>query len=238
MNHLKRYLLDRSFFYFFVAILLSFTLIVFASIQTISSAFLISGDQELDQLRNGNTLTGEQIDRLISSREKSLLAWNTGQKWTDLGLAYLLKAPLQKPRTEKRQTLEKAISSLQKGLALAPSNPWGWTRLAHAHILLNGPSNDAAQALVRAIVVAPYEPNLHFTRLALCFSAWPYFPKTAWPLVFKQIRVGWRVSPQKLVDLATQKRRVQIVRSALLEDQNALKGFESLLLKSLTSSKQ
>jgi len=199
--------------------------------------FLIPGNQVLEDLRTGKNLTDDQIDTLIASRKRSLQFFESGQKWTDIGLAFLLLEARTHDSEEKKAILTKAITSLEKGLSLAPSNPWGWTRLAHAYILLEGPSEKAAEALVRAILVAPYEPSILLTRLTLVLSAWEYLPKNAWPLAFAQVRTVWRSTPDDLTKLALNSHRLHIVRSALLEAPENLKKFEILVQKTLAAGK-
>ena len=238
MNGIGNLKLNRPLLYSAFLIFLAVMLTFFAVTHTVSSLLLVPGNQVLDDLRKGEPLSAEQINSLISSRERSLKFSESGQKWTDIGLALLLQESLNQGPKEKREALESAITSLKNGLSQAPSNPWGWVRLAHAYILLEGPSEQAAEALIRAMVVAPYEPRLMFTRLSLVFATWESFPKNVWPLVFGQVRMAWRHSPENLVDLTIKTRRLQVVRSALLEDKNAFENFERLVGKSLSSQKK
>jgi len=229
--------LNRPLTYSLAVLLLGILLTISALTHTVSSLFLIPGNKILENLRTGEKLTDDQIDTLIVSRKRSLIFFESGQKWTDIGLALLLLEARTQDTEKKKAILKEAIASLEKGLSLAPSNPWGWTRLTHGYILLEGPSKKAAEALVRAILVAPYEPSILLTRLTLVFSSWEYLPKNAWPLAFAQVRTAWRSTPDELTKLALNNHRLHIVRSALLEDSENLKKFEILVQKALAAGK-
>ena len=124
-----------------------------------------------------------------------------------------------------------AIVSLKTGLALAPANPFVWTRLAYAQSLLTGPSPSVASALRMALLTARYEPRLLFIRLELCLRSWSYFKSDDHQLVFQQVRLAWRKNGRRLVDLAVETGQVNVVRAALLGSRKDLSGFEKRLGK-------
>jgi hypothetical protein len=125
--------------------------------------------------------------------------------------------------------MDEAITSLRKGLALAPANPYAWTRLAYAETQLNGWSPAALAALRLAFITAPYEPRLALSRLRLSFLAWPHMTPEDRELVFQQIRYTWKNSPRKLTVLALDLRVANLVRAALLTSPDDLDNFEKRL---------
>jgi hypothetical protein len=127
--------------------------------------------------------------------------------------------------------VSQAIASLKTGLAMAPANPFAWTRLAYAQSLMLGPSPSVASALRMAMLTARYEPRLLFIRLELCFRSWSFFRTDDHELVFQQVRLAWRKSRKRLVDLAVKTGQVNVVRAALLRSRKDLSAFEKRLGK-------
>ena len=66
-----------------------------------------------------------------------------------------------------------------------------------------------------ALITARYIPHLLFVRLDLCLVAWPYFDSDTRDLVFQQVRIAWRWSPDRLVNLALIMGQLDLVRTAL-----------------------
>ena len=123
----------------------------------------------------------------------------------------------------------RAIESLRAGLTRAPAWPCAWTRLALAELEAGGPSPELAKPLEMALITARYTPRLLFVRLDLCLIAWPYFDSDAREMVFQQVRIAWRMSPERLVDLALIMERLDVVRTALLISPLELEAFEKRL---------
>ncbi|MGF1639323.1 MAG: hypothetical protein ACFCUO_00075 [Rhodospirillales bacterium] len=119
-----------------------------------------------------------------------------------------------------------AIAALRRRLALAPADPYGWTRLAYAESRLDGWSPRALSALRLAILSAPYEPRLTAARLRLSFAAWPHMAPEDRQLVFRQIRFGFQDAPHDLAVLAVDLGVVDLVRAALLASPEDLARFE------------
>ena len=96
---------------------------------------------------------------------------------------------------------------------------------------MTGPSPSVASALRMAILTARYEPRLLFIRLELCFQYWSYFKPEDRELVFQQVRLAWRTSRKRLVDMAVKTGQVNLVRAALLGSREDLSAFEKRLRK-------
>jgi hypothetical protein len=210
--------------------LVAIALLVLAVPRTISSFLLIPSGPVMIKLQLLQPVTASELDMLVAS-QRSGLDWDSrGRTRTDLGLAYLLKAD-QRPHDDVqwRQDMGKAITSLREGLALAPANPYAWTRLAYAETQLNGWSPEAIAALRLAFVTAPYEPRLALSRLRLSFLAWPHMTPEDRRLVFQQIRFAWKNSPRELTALAFDLRVANLVRAALLTSPDDIADFEKRL---------
>ena len=80
-----------------------------------------------------------------------------------------------------------------------------------------------------ALITARYESRLLFVRLDLCLVAWPYFDSDAREMVFEPVRIAWRRSPDRLVELALIMELLDVVRTALLNSSPELKAFEKAL---------
>ncbi len=207
-------------------------LLVGAVPRTIAALAMLPAGPVLHEIQNLRSVGRDDLEILIASQRRGLRFGESGRKWTDLGLAQLLLAREQGVRGGiKVEMVSPAIVSLKTGLALAPANPFAWTRLAYAQLLMMGPSPSVASALRMAILTARYEPRLLFIRLELCFQSWSYFKPEDRELVFQQVRLAWRNSRKRLVDVAVKTGQVNVVRAALLRSRKDLSTFEKRLRK-------
>ena len=213
-----------------LALIAGAVLVVAGIPRTIAAFTMLPGDPVLREIQNLRPVEQDNLDVLIVAQGRGLLFGESGRKWTDLGLAQLLLAREQGvPGGIKLEMVSPAIASLKTGLALAPANPFAWTRLAYAQSLMTGPSPSVASALRMAMLTARYEPRLLFIRLELCLRSWSYFRPDDRELVYQQVRFAWRKKPKRLVDLAVGTGRVNVVRAALLRSREDLSAFEKRL---------
>ncbi len=198
--------------------------------RTIATFTLLPGYPVLREIQNLGDVGRDSLDVLIASLGRGLLFGETGRKWTDLGLAQLLLAREHGVQDGiGKETVSQAVASLTAGLALAPANPFAWTRLAYAQTLMTGPSPSVASALRMAMLTARYEPRLLFIRLELSLQSWSYFRPKDHALVYQQVRFAWSKKPKRLVDLAVGTGRVNVVRAALLRSRKDISAFEKRL---------
>jgi len=220
-----------------VTLFVGTVMIVFGVARTIAAFSMLPGTPVLKNIQSFNTVQADGLELLIESRKRGLRWIDSGRAWTDLGLAQLLLASAEGVDGERRRSLVgDAIESLNAGLALAPANPFAWTRLAYAESLKNGPSPRVVSALRMALLTAQYEPRLLFVRLELCFQAWAHFGPEDRDLIFKKVRFAWQTQPKRLAELALRIDRVNLVRAALLSSRADLNGFEKLLREQQSSS--
>jgi hypothetical protein len=192
----------------------------------------ISGNPVLKRIQNHESVSREQLEDLIRSREDALYWRESAETWSELGLAQLLLAlEAEIDNQKKRDLIIASISSLKKSLARAPADAFVWTRLAYAQLLLSGPSPEVATTLRMALQTAPYEPRLFAVRLELAFLAWPYLGPDDRDLVLQQVRWAWRHRRGELVGLARSLDRIDVVRAALSREPEELLRFEKLLKK-------
>jgi hypothetical protein len=223
-------LVVKNRFFAGVIALVAIALLVLAVPRTISAFVMIPSGPVMIKLQLLQPVAANELDTLVASQHSGLNWDSRGRTRTDLGLAYLLMAD-QRSRDDVqwRKDMDEAITSLRKGLALAPANPYAWTRLAYAETQLNGWSPAALAALRLAFITAPYEPRLALSRLRLSFLAWPHMTPEDRELVFQQIRYTWKNSPRKLTVLALDLRVANLVRAALLTSPDDLDNFEKRL---------
>ena len=213
-----------------VTALVAIALLVLAVPRTISAFVTIPSGPVMIKLQLLQPVATEELNTLIESQHRGLNWDSRGRTRTDLGLARLLMAD-QRPRDDSQwqANMDEAIKSLREGLALAPANPYAWTRLAYAETQLNGWSPAAIAALRLAFVTAPYEPRLVLSRLRLSFLAWPHMTPEDRRLVFQQISYAWKDGPRELTVLAMDLRVANLVRAALLTSPDDLADFEKRL---------
>ncbi len=213
-----------------LALIAGAVLVVAGIPRTIAAFTMLPGVSVLREIQNRRPVERDNLGVLIVAQERGLFFGESGRKWTDLGLAQLLLAYEEAVQGGiGKEMVSEAIASLKTGLALAPANPFAWTRLAYARSLIIGPSPSVVSALRMAMLTARYEPRLLFIRVELCLQSWSYFRPDDRELVYHQVRFAWRKNPKRLVDLAVGTGRVNVVRAALLRSRKDLSAFEKRL---------
>ena len=198
--------------------------------RTIAAFTLLPGYPVLWEIQHLRPVARDSLDVLIAALGRGLFFGETGRKWTDLGLAQLLLAREEGVQGGIGKELgSQAVASLKTGLALAPANPFAWTRLAYAQTLMTGPSPSVASALRMAMLTARYEPRLLFIRLELSLRSWSYFRPEDRELVYQQVRFAWSRNPKRLVEMAVGTGRVNVIRAALLRSRKDISAFEKRL---------
>ena len=137
------------------------------------------------------------------------------------------------PRADSnaRVYVQRAIDALKDGLARAPANPYAWARLAYAEALSQGWTPLAVSSLRLALITAPYEPRLLWSRLRMAFLAWRYMSSEDREIVLRQVRAAWNADQVELTRLAKELNQVGLVRAALMQTPEDAGVFEELLTK-------
>jgi hypothetical protein len=197
-------------------------LLLFLSVPRIVAEFLmLPGNRVLTMLQKGTTPSERDLAIFITSRERSLAWADSGRSRTDLALAQLLLAEREVGGTRYNDLMGQAVQSMRVGLALAPANPYAWTRMSFAALGTGVPSGSVAPLIEMSIRTGPVEPDLIFARLGLCFLEWPYFGSSSRALLEEQVRLAWHQSHDRLAVLARATGRADTVRSALPEPERA-----------------
>jgi hypothetical protein len=186
----------------------------------------------LRKLQDHQAVQSDELMTLAGAQEAGRFWLADGRLRTDLGLAYLLLAE-KLPRTDPNANayLQRAIDALATGLARAPANPYAWARLAYAEALAKGWTRLAVSSLRMALITAPYEPRLLWSRLRMSLLAWPEMSSEDQELIFQQIRYAWQADPSELARMAVELKQVNLVRAALLLSPDESAAFEELLKK-------
>lgn len=212
--------------------LASVALLAWGLPRTLSAFVMAPSAPVLRKLQNLEVVETQELETLAAAQQRGLFWSARGRTLTDLGLAQLLIAErLDDDLQQKRKQIEDAVSSLKSGLALAPANPYAWTRLAYASFQLHGWNREALSALRLAFATAPYDPRLLMSRLRLSFLAWPHLLREDRELVLQQVRYAWKHDPDELARIAADFDQINLVRAALLRDPSELAEFEQKLLK-------
>ena len=213
-----------------VAVVGGAVLLTLAVPRAIAAFAMLPGDPVLEAIQRGEETRESDVESLASSREAALAWIESGRMWTDLGLAQVrLVKTAGLWNEEGGRLLEQSASSLRRGLALAPANPFAWARLGYVELIRGGPSTAAAEALKMSMLTGAYEPHLMFSRLNLCLTAWRQFDEEGRRLVAEQIRFAWNRSRRTLVKLAARRDASQVVADALAESPKNVRAFSEAL---------
>ena len=213
-----------------LAALVGAGLLYLALPRTVAAILMLPGDPVLERMQKREPVDKKDLEILVRSRKRALDWVDSGRVHTDLGLAQLLLArEMESARAFDRALAHDAVASLRAGLALTPSSPHAWARLAYAEYVADGPSPTVAQALDMSLRTAPFEPRLTQVRVELALLAWPFLTTPTRRLVDDEIRRAWRQARPGLVAIARHSGRDDVVRAALSGDPAALSEFKERL---------
>jgi hypothetical protein len=210
--------------------LIAMVLLVIAVPRTVGVILSARSELVLRKLQDQKPVNMEELKTLASTQERGQFWLNDGRVRTDLGLAYLLLAE-KSPRDDASVYLQRATDALKAGLARAPANPYAWARLAYAEALSQGWSPLAVSSLRLAMITAPYERRLLWSRLRMAFLAWWYMSSEDREIVLQQVRAAWNADQEELTRLAIESNQVSLVRVALMQTPQDADIFEELLKK-------
>lgn len=203
-------------------------LVVVAAPRVVASLTTLPGEAVLGRIQDRRPVTAGELERLIRSRENAL-AWHaTGRLWTDLALARLMLVERRRIIRADRD-LPAIRDALRRGLAMAPANPYGWTRLAAVESALGAPPEAQASYVQMAILTGPYERPLVFPRLDLALAVWPAASLEDRSLIAQQIRWAWRADRQATLAAARRAAAVEAIRTALADSRENALALEDLL---------
>lgn len=206
------------------------TLIALGLPRTIGVLVSADGEPVLRKLQEQQPVTIDELSALIDAQQRGAFWLSDGRILTDLGLgALLLSENLPRGEAAANTALQEAITALEEGVARSPANPYAWSRLAYARALAEGWSPRAVAALRLALITAPYEPRLLWSRLRMAFLAWPQMAAEDREVVFQQVRWAWQANPTELARLAVEAQQLNLVRAALLRSPEETLVFEEMI---------
>jgi hypothetical protein len=213
-----------------LAALVGILTLYFAVPRTVAAALLLPGDGPLRALQNGRAPAPGAVEAIVGSRTAAAHWVDDGRLWTDRALARLVEAELTAAKDKQPPDpakLEEISRDLATGLALEPVNPHGWARLAYLRFLQKK-QLEVASALRLSFLTGPYEADMTFPRLRLALAVWSNFTTEERELARRQIRFGWLLSRDEVVELAILSRRTLVFRLALVNQPQDLAIFDSM----------
>ena len=178
----------------------------------------------ISELRSGERLEPRYLEIAAKSQAAALRWVADGRGWAGLGLIRFIEARrLGLAGDEGRAALDQSLAAHRRAVSLSPEQAYVWSRLAHAELLRGGPSPRLGPLLERAIATAPFDPDLVFPRLELCFLTWRQLDPSVRELAAGQVRFAARIAPERLAALARERYAMAAVRDALA-DTPALRG--------------
>ena len=153
----------------------------------------VPGNPVLKRLHDGNPRP-EALRGLIRSRKASLAWRETGRAAKELGLAHMMLAE-SGPGTERDQEYVLAEQALLRGLALAPVDPYAWTRLALVRMAQRRPPEEVASALGLALASGPNEDALLRPTVRAALHSWEALDAGRRREASRRIRAAWRADP-------------------------------------------
>jgi hypothetical protein len=130
------------------------------------------------------------------------------------------------------EILLEAERVVREALRREPAEPRAWSRLAWLVQFRQGPAAQILAALRMSMYLAPTDLGLLFWRIEAAGVHRASWDAGFEELLKRQIHIGWRVSPARLVKAAKTAVMKDWVRSLLGEHPGDLERFDQLLTKS------
>lgn len=137
----------------------------------LGSIWMATGDPIYQDLGEGKTLTPEEIQTLIDSRETALALTGDPKAASDLGLVYIAAGT-------SPEAIEKAIKSTEASLAAKPVSAFIWLRLATLLTFVPERRDEAAEAWQTARALAEVEPLMLHDRIRVGISLYRNLSET------------------------------------------------------------
>jgi hypothetical protein len=205
-----------------VSLTLGCVLLALAGPRLYGQLLMLPANKVQAAIDNDDAVSARELDALVQSRTRGLAWTDSGHTRLQLAAAEILLAQREVGGgTRYHALMAQALTALRDGLARAPADAYGWTRLAYARLALGEPADRVVPVLAMAIETAPVEATLIYPRLELCLIEWPYFAQAKPELFQQQIQLAWAQSRLRLVRLARSTSRLDAVRNALPETDRA-----------------
>lgn len=162
---------------------------------------LIVAEHELTllKMRRGQATTMQARAAAIEDYRRAVGWVEDASLQKELGaLAFSLGQDRGLPTSLRRSYFIEAEKALVSALARSPGDPYAWTQLAYARLLLHGPNDSFNRTLTQAITSGPYQPTLILPRLRLGLSNWPSLLPDTKQAVENQIWAAANLFPHRL----------------------------------------
>lgn len=177
---------------------------------------MLPGDPALFALEHNRPVSTEDLRTLAAGRAAAARWVGSGRVLTELAQAKLeLAQRPETPAAERPALLAETIALMRRGLARSPANPYGWSRLAFAHWLLEGPSEAAAEAWRLSIATGSGEAALAIWRLEFGLGLLAHLRGGDRALLAGQVRHAWRYDAAGLARFAKERGLADFVRRSL-----------------------
>jgi hypothetical protein len=209
------------------------TLLLFCGFrQAVASISLLPTTDVLDQIELLEPVGPDSLRALITDQRFSLSVLDDPATASGLGLALSLQATAG--RSVDADGVDEAKHLLMHSVALAPANPYVWTRLA----LLSSSPEETLRYWRLSKATGPNEIRLRLIRVKLALPIWQIMTKRDHEDVFDDVFYAWpsltNDDDLKFVNMAAEDPLARaIIRSALLRDLARLADFEKRLAMKL-----
>lgn len=153
--------------------------------------------------------------------------------YADIGLAelHLLETGTGEG-TAADALLSQASRDIVESIALAPSNPYAWARLALVRQWSGAPQESVRKALFNSILVGPNEPEMLLGRIRLGIAYWRYLTLDERGKISDLIRFAIQGTYRGVIEVLSGDVWARaVIWTALADDPRLLGIYKSILLK-------
>ena len=203
-------------------------LVALALPRTVAAILQAPGEDVLAALGRGERPPQPRLAVAIAGHRGALDWQDNADIHVDLGALTLARAgDASLPAPVRYAFLDAAIRQLRTGLALGPARPYAWTQYAEAELMRNGAQARIDAPLRLSLMTGRYEPRLILQRVELGFFADRILKDDMRAAIRDQVRLASEAQPRQLAEFARRRFALAWVRTALADDDTALRRFEA-----------
>ena len=191
---------------------------------------MLPGDAVRGALLANNAVPDTDLQKWAATRRRALHWRAMAEVLDDLALASLTQAGREKADSkEAKDQWRDAIQWQRRALARAPSDTFGWARLAYMITQTEGLTDEAAATLTHSFDTGPYEPALALIRLNMAVLMLDKLDPDVNTSLSFMIRAAWNDDPRGLVRSASENHFISLAEKALADDPEKLENFREKL---------
>ncbi|HLN24482.1 MAG TPA: hypothetical protein VK558_10895 [Patescibacteria group bacterium] len=179
-----------------------------------SAVIALDSREVLSSLRDGQPIDAARQSAALADLERASAWVADGELALDRGYLLMQQADAAADVQTRAALRRQAIAATAAGLALSPSQPSAWARLA----ALRAAENDrqgAADALRLSMLTGAVAPALMASRLNLGLSLLPELDRDTTEQLRRQVRLTWAISPDIVGEMAQRPATGRFVVEAL-----------------------